>query len=183
MGDEETAERMFEEMAALNDFVPRVPPFNTMIQFFVSTKPNRDKALQYYKRLLEFGVKPTAHTYKLLLDAYGLLQPVDPASLQAVFTQLERDGDVMVENVHWASLINSYGVEQLDLPQAIKIFVGIASHSDSQGAGPDAVCYEALLNACFANKRYDLVQENYDRMLASGVHSTAYVENTRIRVS
>jgi hypothetical protein len=45
------------------------------MQFFVNTQPNREKALMYFDAMLRAKVAPTAHTYKLLLDAYGSVQP------------------------------------------------------------------------------------------------------------
>lgn len=46
-----------------------------MMQFFITTKPDREKALSYFDAMLRAGVAPTGHTYKLLLDAYGSLEP------------------------------------------------------------------------------------------------------------
>ena len=56
-------------------YKPRVPPYNTMMQFYITTKPDREKALKYFDAMLRAGVAPTAHTYKRLLDAYGTLEP------------------------------------------------------------------------------------------------------------
>jgi pentatricopeptide repeat protein len=173
---------LFEEMTALSDFHPRVPPYNTMIQFFVSTQPDREQALYYFKKMLGAGVNPSEHTYKLLLDCYGMIQPVDVASLRDVFSRLEGDKYVKVESVHWAALINSYGLAQSNLPEAIEIFNRIPNHRDSTGL-QDAICYEALIYACFANGEYAKVEEYAELMQDRRVHSTAYIENTRIKVS
>lgn len=53
-----------------------------MIQFFITTKPDREKALSYFDAMLQAGVHPTGHTYKLLLDAYGSLAPGKLTGLQ-----------------------------------------------------------------------------------------------------
>lgn len=74
IGDEENAVRLFEQMSRDKSFKARVPPFNTMIQFYVQTKPDREKALKYYNQLKSFRVPPSAHTYKLLLDTYGSIE-------------------------------------------------------------------------------------------------------------
>ena len=74
-GDEKAATFLFNEMTRSPGFRPRVPPYNTMMQFFVNTQPNREKALMYFDAMLRAKVAPTAHTYKLLLDAYGSIQP------------------------------------------------------------------------------------------------------------
>ena len=64
VGDSASAEKLFEEMTAQHNFRPRVPPYNTMMQFYVQTKPNRARFLQYYDRMINAGIKPTAHSYK-----------------------------------------------------------------------------------------------------------------------
>lgn len=65
VGDEEAAIFLFDEMITLRDYKPRVPPYNTMIQFFVHSKPNRERAIHYYQRMRDAGLLPTAHTYKV----------------------------------------------------------------------------------------------------------------------
>lgn len=65
VGDSTSAETLFEEMTNQRNFRPRVPPYNTMMQFYVQTKPNRDRFLHYYNRMLSVGIKPTAHSYKV----------------------------------------------------------------------------------------------------------------------
>ena len=63
VGDVPLAESLFSEMMTL--FTPRVPAFNTMMQLFTTTKPNRTSSLYYYNKLLEAGVEPSAYTYKV----------------------------------------------------------------------------------------------------------------------
>jgi pentatricopeptide repeat protein len=65
VGDSASAEALFEEMTAQRNFRPRVPPYNTMMQFYVQTRPNRARFLHYYNRMISAGIKPTAHSYKV----------------------------------------------------------------------------------------------------------------------
>jgi pentatricopeptide repeat protein len=65
VGDSNSAETLFDEMTAHPSFRPRVPPYNTMMQFYVQTKPNRARFLHYYNRMISAGIKPTAHSYKV----------------------------------------------------------------------------------------------------------------------
>jgi pentatricopeptide repeat protein len=65
VGDSASAEALFEEMTAQRNFRPRVPPYNTMMQFYVQTRPNRARFLYYYNRMISAGIKPTAHSYKV----------------------------------------------------------------------------------------------------------------------
>lgn len=65
VGDIPSAELLFEEMIQARNFKPRVPPYNTMMQMYTTTKPNRERALHFYQELMKAGVTPTAHTYKV----------------------------------------------------------------------------------------------------------------------
>lgn len=65
VGDVESAEALFEEMASQSNFKPRVPPFNTMMQLYTYTKRDREKVLHYYNSMISANVGPTAHTYKV----------------------------------------------------------------------------------------------------------------------
>jgi pentatricopeptide repeat protein len=64
VGDSTSAETLFDEMTVQRNFRPRVPPYNTMMQFYVQTKPNRARFLHYYNRMISAGILPTAHSYK-----------------------------------------------------------------------------------------------------------------------
>ncbi|KAK4055608.1 hypothetical protein OIV83_000154 [Microbotryomycetes sp. JL201] len=183
-GDDASAEYLFNEMVSSPTFRPRVPPYNMMIQFYVSTKPNRERALYYYNQLVAARVQPTAHTYKLLLDAYGSIGEPDLTSLENVFRTLCQDRSVTVAGVHWASIINAYGVVVKDLDKAIGIFDSIEQHPTTVKSGsklPDAVVYESLLNALLANDRADLCERYVQDMDRRGVRKTAYVANCLIK--
>lgn len=65
VGDAASAELLFQEMTSEPTFKPRVPPYNTMMQLYTHTKPDRARVLHYFNELLEAHVQPTAHTYKV----------------------------------------------------------------------------------------------------------------------
>jgi pentatricopeptide repeat protein len=185
-GDEAMAVELFNEMTGAPDFHPRVPPYNTMIQYFVS-KGNREQALSYFDAMLRVKVKPSEHTYKLLLDAYGMIEPADPASMMDVFGRLaeEQNHLLRVNGAHWASLINAWGGVQKDVDRAISLFESIPSHPTTKHSRtplPDALVYEALFNVFISNDRHDLVETYIARMKQNGVRMTAYVVNSLIRV-
>jgi len=148
------------------------------MQLFVATKPDRLKVLEYYGRMREAGVKPSDHTYKLLLDAYGSVQPIDVEGMEKVFQDLLRDRRVTVNGTHWAARINAYGCANRDLNRALQVFSEISKTTPGL---PDAVCYEALLNVLVTNHRTDLFPEYLDHMAKAGVHMTAYVANLVIK--
>ncbi|KAK4057974.1 hypothetical protein OIO90_001193 [Microbotryomycetes sp. JL221] len=183
-GDDSSADYLFQEMVSAPGFRPRVPPYNTMIQFYVSTKPNRERALYYYNQLVKARVQPTSHTYKLLLDAYGTIGQPDLESLENVFTTLCQDPSTNVTGVHWAALINAYGIGAQDLDKAISVFNAIEEHPTTTRSGsrlPDAVVYESLLNVLLANGRADLCSQYVADMDRRQVRKTAYVANILIK--
>ncbi|KAF8350971.1 hypothetical protein F5887DRAFT_935312, partial [Amanita rubescens] len=118
--------------------LPRVPPYNTMMQLYTTTKPNRERALVYYNKMKRAKIAPTSYTYKLLMDAYGALEPVDIQAMENVFSALEQDTKIPVQGGHFASLIHAYGCVSKDLPKAISIFDSIASHPRAELPDADA---------------------------------------------
>jgi pentatricopeptide repeat protein len=65
VGDAVAAEQLFTEMASQPNFRPRIPPYNTMMQLYTHTKPDRTKVLFYLNKMTEAKVQPSAHTYKV----------------------------------------------------------------------------------------------------------------------
>lgn len=65
VGDGDSAVFLFDEMLRLPNYRPRVPVYNNMIQFFVAQRKDRDRALYYYQLLLDAGLAPSEHTYKV----------------------------------------------------------------------------------------------------------------------
>ncbi|KAL5530781.1 hypothetical protein ACEPAF_7039 [Sanghuangporus sanghuang] len=184
VGDAQSAEVLFEEMISQKNFKPRVPPYNTMIQFYTHTVRDRERALHYFGALLHAGINPTAHTYKLLIDSYGTIEPPDVLSMEDVFLKLSADRNVQVQGVHWAALINAWGCVQKDLNKSISIFDSIASHPTTHRSGlvlPDAIVYESMINVLVTLRRTDLISAYLERLRNSGIHMTAYIANLLIK--
>ncbi|GAC77126.1 hypothetical protein PANT_24d00052 [Moesziomyces antarcticus T-34] len=186
IGDEQRAVQLFERMERDPSFKPRVPPYNTMMQFFIQSVPDRERALGYYNKMRAADVRPSAHTYKLLLDLYGAIEPVQPHEMERVFDELASNPAVNVQGTHWASLINCYGCVLGDVERAIATFDSIASHPSSAGRKdgaslPDAVSFEALLAVFVAHGRTDLIRAHLHKMEREGIQMTAYVANLLIR--
>ncbi|KAG0147976.1 hypothetical protein CROQUDRAFT_670247 [Cronartium quercuum f. sp. fusiforme G11] len=192
-GDEKTAETLFKEMLRSKYYKPRVPPFNTMIQLYTQgvKKPNREKVLYYFDEMIRQKISPTDHTYNLLMQAYGFIEPHDPASMQDVFERACRDRNVHINGAHWSTLISVKGNIEKDLDGTLKLFDSISTHPTTIAPRsaryvdapvlPDAVCYEALFNVLLALKKTDLIPIYAQRMTSAGVHMTAYVVNTLIK--
>ncbi|KAI9572470.1 hypothetical protein HD554DRAFT_2292890, partial [Boletus coccyginus] len=184
VGDTVAAEQLFAEMTSQPNFKPRIPPYNTMMQLYTHTKPDREKVLFYLDKMTEVKVQPSAHTYKLLIDAYGTIEPVDVAAMEATFKRVESNPHVRLQGTHWAALINAYGCVLKDTDKAISAFESIASHPSSQRGPtplPDAVSYESLINVLVTRKRMDLAQQYLTRLQTTGVHMTAYIANLLIK--
>ncbi|TDL14654.1 hypothetical protein BD410DRAFT_902955 [Rickenella mellea] len=184
VGDVPSAELLFEEMTQQPNFKPRAPPYNTMLQMYTQTRPDRERCLFYFDKLLEARIPPTAHTYKLLLDCYGSIHPVDVASMEDVFDRIVKDPNVSVQGVHWAALINAYGCVSKDLDKAINVFDSIETHPTtvkSHSSLPDAVTYEAIFNVLVTRRRADLIPQFADRLANSNIHMTAYIANLLIK--
>ncbi|TCD69205.1 hypothetical protein EIP91_008501 [Steccherinum ochraceum] len=182
VGDAQSAEILFQEMSSQPNFKPRVPPFNTMMQLYTHTKPDRERVLYYANALRRAHVYFTAHTYKLLMDAYGTIEPLDLSAMEDTFKTLEADRKVAINGTHWASMINAYGCAGKDLDKAISTFESIAAHPSSHAAKlPDPICYEAMLNVLVTLKRTDLIPEYLERMEKAHIHMTAYVANLVIK--
>ncbi|KAG6884802.1 hypothetical protein C0993_008166 [Termitomyces sp. T159_Od127] len=175
VGDINSAEALFVEMTKDPNFKPRIPPYNTMMQIYTTIKPDRARALYYYQEMQKAGISPTAHTYKLLLDVYGALEPVDISEMSRIFDELKANKKVAVQGTHYAAMINAYGCVVKDLNQAIKIFTQI--HDIPR----DAVVYEALFSAFTVHRRADLIRQYLNQMHLEGVHMTAYIANCLIK--
>ncbi|OWZ53890.1 pentatricopeptide repeat protein [Cryptococcus neoformans 125.91] len=176
VGDALSAETLFEEMTSQPNFRPRVPPYNTMMQFYLQTQPNRERFLYYYGALQRARVPPSAHTYKLLLDAYATLPPIDIPTMELVFSHLIADKSVRVQGTHWASLISAYGIHAGDVKKAEEVFNKIPA----KGGDYEAVVWEAWLNVLSQQGTIEQLEEARTRMLESGVQPTAYVYNVLI---
>ncbi|KAL0576220.1 hypothetical protein V5O48_005756 [Marasmius crinis-equi] len=174
VGDVASAEALFQEMSSQTSFRPRVPPFNTMMQLYTTTKPDRERSLWYYEEMQRRGVAPTEYTYKLLMDTY-VLDPIDVPALQATFAALVANPRVKVQSMHYATLINAYGCVLKDLALAQNVFSSVPP------SVLDALVFEALVNVLVAHRRMDLAPGYVELMNESGIHMTAYIVNGLIK--
>jgi pentatricopeptide repeat protein len=156
-----------------------------MIQLFVQTTPNREKALHYHGLLRAAHVPPSAHTYKLLLDLHATLPPFDIAAAEGVFAEIEADPAVSVQGSHFASLITGYGIYADNLDKALEMFERIHTRPDAGQILQDAVVWEAVLNVIAHRGTLQQLEAMRSRMETSGngngpVRPTAYVYNVLI---
>ncbi|KAI9821678.1 MAG: hypothetical protein M1827_002259 [Pycnora praestabilis] len=176
VSDEKFAEEMFDEMETTPNYKPRPAPYNSMMQFFLTTKRDRSKVLAYYERMKSKNIQPTMHTYKLLIDTYATLEPIDMAAAEEVLQSIRRSGQ-RPEAVHYASLIHAKGCVLHDIDGARKIFDIVIADS---GVRPQACLYQALFEALVANHHVADTETILKDMSARRVEMTPYIANTLI---
>jgi hypothetical protein len=76
-GCTEHAEVLFDEMKQQRNFKPRIPQYNTMIQFYTHIVQNRERVLYYFSELMRANVQPTVHTYKVNIVAHYSFPSLD----------------------------------------------------------------------------------------------------------
>ncbi|KAH0547728.1 hypothetical protein FGG08_000218 [Glutinoglossum americanum] len=176
VSDEKFAEELFEEMETMPNYKPRPAPYNSLMQFFLTTKRDKFKVLAYYERMKSRNIQPTMHTYKLLIDTHATLEPTDMAAAEAVFDTIRSSGQ-QPEAVHYASLIHAKGCVLHDMDGARKVFDTLLSETNIR---PQACLYQALFEAMVANHRVADTEALLDDMSARRVEMTPYIANTLI---
>lgn len=176
VSDERFAEEMFDEMESMPNYKPRPAPYNSLIQYFLNTKRDRTKVLAYYKRMKENNIQPTMHTYKLLIDAYASLDPVDMDAAQDILDTIKRTGQ-RPEAVHYASLIHAKGCVVHDMAGARAVFDSVLSTRQIQ---PQPCLYQALFESMVANHQVNETGALLRDMASQNVEMTPYIANTLI---
>jgi pentatricopeptide repeat protein len=177
-GSEPLARKLFSEMLASPSFQPRVGPFNNMIQFYVRQQPDRERALEYFAELRRRHIKPSAHTYKLLMEAYSLIAPYDMPTAHRMLSDMERCDHIRPQATHYATLIYSYGTLQRDVKSADRVFEDMEAKSVTK----DEVVYQAMLDTLVSNDQLTRAEELYAKMQGDIQKSSSpYIENVFIR--
>ncbi|OTB01099.1 hypothetical protein M426DRAFT_75396 [Hypoxylon sp. CI-4A] len=176
VSDEKFAEELFDEMEAMPNYKARPAPYNSMMQFFLTTKRDKSKVLAYYDRMQAKGIAPTAHTYKLLVDTHATLEPVNMTAAEVVLDMIRASGQ-KVEPVHYASLIHARGCVLHDMPGAKKVFDSVMSDPSIH---PNACLFQALFEAMVANHQVADTEAVLSVMKQKRVELTPYIANTLI---
>lgn len=174
--EESFAVQMFDEMEAAQNYRPRPAPYNSIIQYFLNTKRDRSKVLQYYGRMRSKNIKPTSHTYKLLIEAWATLEPINLAAAETVLADMKVNG-VQPEAVHYGSLIHARGCVQSDMTGARKVFDSVIADKSIK---PTDNLYQNLFESMVANKLVDQTDDLLVDMKKRGIAMTPYIANTLI---
>jgi pentatricopeptide repeat protein len=176
VSDEKFAEELFEEMESMPNYKARPAPYNSMMQFFLTTKRDKPKVLEYYERMKAKGIAPTAHTFKLLVDTHASLVPVDMPAAEAVLDMIRTSGGYP-EPVHYASLIHARGCVLHDMEGARRVFDNVMK---DRTVMPNSSLFQALFEAMVANHRVADTEPVLAQMRAKRVDMTPYIANTLI---
>ncbi|KAH6615316.1 hypothetical protein C7974DRAFT_63354 [Boeremia exigua] len=176
VSDEKFAEELFEEMENMPNYKPRPAPYHSMMQFFLTTKRDRSKVLAYYERMRSKRIEPTTHTYKLLIDTFATLEPVDMDAAESVLEQIRIAGAVP-EAVHYSSLIHAKGCVAHDMEGARRLFDTVISDARIR---PQACLYQALFESMVANHQIADTDEVLAHMQSRRVEMTPYIANSLI---
>ena len=176
VSDERFAEELFDEMESMPNYKPRPAPYNSLMQFFLTTKRDSDKVLAYYERMRSRGIRPTMHTYKLLIDTYATLEPINLSAAEDVLDTIRASGE-RPEAVHYASLIHAKGCVLHDMAGARAVFDRVVSEGN---VSPQACLYQALFESMVANRCVAQTEPFLEDMSAKKVSMTPYIANTLI---
>ena len=176
VGNETLALKYFNEMEADQHFVPRIAPYNTMLQFYVQTRQDRAEALRFYEKMRAQLLTPSAHTYKLLMDTYATLEPVDLDAAENILKLIASDRQ-RPTTAHYAALVHAYGCVKQDLESAKRWFYQVIDPQFSNHVAPDEALYQALIEAYVANHRVAECDQIFQHMKANNVKLTVYMAN------
>lgn len=176
VGNETLALKYFNEMETDQHFVPRIAPYNTMLQFYVQTRQDRTEALRFYEKMRAQLLTPSAHTYKLLMDAYATLEPVDLDAAENILKLIASDRQ-RPTGAHYAALIHAYGCVKQDLESAKRWFYQVIDPQFSNHVAPDEALYQALIEAYVANHRVAECDQVFRHMKSNNVKLTVYMAN------
>lgn len=176
VSNEREAEQVFNEMEGMPNYKPRPAPYNTMMQFFLGTKHDSVKVSEYYSRMLSQGIRPTMHTFKLLIDTHATLEPINMAAAEGVLDEIRASG-ARPESTHYAALVHAKGCTLRDMGSARATFDAAIANPE---VGPHACLYQALFESMVVNGRVKETNELLEDMASRGVEVTAYIANTLI---
>ena len=157
----------------------KVAPFNIMIQYYVNNARNRDQALFYFQKLIESNVTPTDHTYRLLIDAYATLEPVNMLKAEEVLAKICEDGN-KVTSMHLGALIHASGCVQHDLAKVYEYKAQLQTGKMSHQVEPDECIFQTLIEAFCANNEIATARSLLPLMPKHHVQLTCYMANAFI---
>ncbi|KAI7888565.1 uncharacterized protein EV154DRAFT_604751 [Mucor mucedo] len=180
-GSEGQSRRLFGEMLSSPSYQPRVGPFNNMMQFYVRQHPDRERVLEYFQELRRRHIKPSPHSYKLLMEAYTHIAPYDMPMAHKLLSDMDRCDRLRPQATHYATLIYSYGILQRDVQSAERVFFEMKRCK----IHPDEAVYQAMIDTFISNDALEKAEVVYYQELQKDHQlqksGSPYIENLFIR--
>lgn len=180
-GSEGQSRRLFGEMLSSPSYQPRVGPFNNMMQFYVRQHPDRERVLEYFQELRRRHIKPSPHSYKLLMEAYTHIAPYDMPMAHKLLSDMDRCDCLRPQATHYATLIYSYGILQRDVQSAERVFFEMKRCK----IHPDEAVYQAMIDTFISNDVLEKAEVVYYQELQKDHQlqksGSPYIENLFIR--
>jgi pentatricopeptide repeat protein len=180
-GSESQSRRLFGEMLSSPSYQPRVGPFNNMMQFYVRQHPNRERVLEYFSELRRRHIKPSPHSYKLLMEAYTHIAPYDMPMAHKLLSDMTRCDRLRPQATHYATLIYSYGILQRDVQSAERVFIEMKRSK----IHPDEAVYQAMIDTLISNDALEKAEVIYYQEMQKDTqlkkNGSPYIENLFIR--
>ncbi|KAI9485685.1 MAG: hypothetical protein EXX96DRAFT_16197 [Benjaminiella poitrasii] len=180
-GSESQSRRLFGEMLSSPSYQPRVGPFNNMMQFYVRQHPSRERVIEYFTELRRRHIKPSPHSYKLLMEAYTHIAPYDMPMAHKLLSDMIRCDRLRPQSTHYATLIYSYGILQRDVQSAERVF----AEMKKAGIYPDEAVYQAMVDTFISNDHLEEAEHLYYEEMKTDTRfqrsGSPYIENLFIR--
>ena len=170
------AEMLFNEMEDQPNYRPRAAPYNSVMQFHLTTSLDSKAVLSYYNRMLSYNIAPTSHTFKLLIDTHATLSPTNISAAERILAHDLPTAGLKPEATHFASLIHAKGCVLSDMPGAISTF-----ECALRQIQPHSALYQALFESFAANHDIAASGPHLAHMRAQGVKMTPYIANALIK--
>ena len=170
------AEMLFNEMEDQPNYRPRAAPYNSVMQFHLTTSLDSKAVLSYYNRMLSHSIAPTSHTFKLLIDTHATLSPTNISAAEHILAHDLPAAGLKPEATHFASLIHAKGCVHSDMPGALSTF-----ESAQRQIPPHPALYQALFESFTANHDIAASGPHLAHMRAHGVKLTPYIANALIK--
>lgn len=173
---EDRALQYLDEMVNVQKYKPQIALYNSLIQYYVRQRGDRNKALVYFDMVKQANLAPTIHTYRLIIEAYANIPDYDMASARNVLGDMKLHHGMDPAASHYAALINSYGCLHRDVPSAEAVFEEMIQAEVS----PNLPVYKALVDTYITNNSMQQAEDLYTQM-PHDIASLADIENLFIQ--
>lgn len=177
-GDKELAETLVDDMEKVIE-VPPVSIYNNLMDYYVHVEKDKYQALNYYHRILDFYpmIQPSSRTYKLLIEMYTALPPIDINSADKVLKVIAKNGG-KITTEHYALLIAARGIKSNNPDEARAFYNALVFRGRVK---PDSLIFQALIESYVFNGKVEETTKILEEMKKYGVEINLAIGNALIR--